>query len=301
MRRRYREVTVFSLSMMDVICSAFGAVVVLMMLMSVRSEQAKAAQEKTQQQLDSIARQIDRFKQQYESAQSAAASAQSERDQAKKELARANLRTQFIGIGSNRRNWLILVDLSGSMNKGQTPEAVSRSLAMLIDVLPEDGSFNIVGYQDAPSGVGFVPWRPAGASSPVDAGRGVLVPVRGNRGEAKRWVAEELVKRFDGGTPTREALLELLPVPGWETIVLFTDGSPNQCQSAADKSACLATMVDEISAFNAKNQNLELHCIGLGEDHYTDTAFALFLEGLAGKNRGGYVGMGSGRKVAAVP
>ena len=95
--------------------------------------------------------------------------------------------------------------------------------------------------------------------------------------QARRFV-DGLSRRFGGGTPTQSAMVRALNMRP-EAVILISDGAPDDGSPG------------EIIA-NVRNQNrgrAEIHTVAIG-DYTTDKALTLFLQELAVQNRGDFVG-----------
>jgi Mg-chelatase subunit ChlD len=169
----------------------------------------------------------------------------------------------ILGIGTSRKDVMIVVDMSGSM-RSHTANVVSALEEILRQMKP-DNRFAILGYRGGPS---YSVYPPGGALGRATAGeiRGALAFV--NR----------LPSDFGGGTPTQNALVRALNVqPG--AIILISDGQPDDGQPG-----------DIVTNITRRNRGrTEIHTVAIG-DYTSDAQLTLFLQELANRNRGAFVG-----------
>jgi uncharacterized protein with von Willebrand factor type A (vWA) domain len=85
-------------------------------------------------------------------------------------------------------------------------------------------------------------------------------------------------RRFGGGTPTQNALVRALNLRP-EAIILMSDGAPDD-----------GTPSSIVSNITRRNRgSAEIHTVAIG-DYTDDKRLTLFLQELAGRNRGEFVG-----------
>lgn len=169
----------------------------------------------------------------------------------------------ILGIGTSRKDVMIVVDMSGSM-RSHTGNVVS-ALEEILGQMQSDNRFAILGYRGGPS---YSVYPPGGSLTRATPGE-----VRG----ALRFV-QGLPRQFGGGTPTQSALVRALNVqPG--AVILISDGQPDDGDPG--------NIVTNITRRN--RGRTEIHTVAIG-DYTSDPQLTLFLQELANNNRGDFVG-----------
>lgn len=169
----------------------------------------------------------------------------------------------ILGLGTNKKNIVILVDMSGSMvaHRGKVTEALNE----VLDQMQPDNRFSIIGYRGGPT---FDTYPPSGSLVPADAT---------TIAQAKNFVGG-MTRRFGGGTPTQIALLRALNLRP-EAVILMSDGAPDDGQPGS--------IIANIT--NRNRGSAEIHTVAIG-DYTQDRRLTLFLQELARRNRGDFVG-----------
>lgn len=169
----------------------------------------------------------------------------------------------ILGLGTNKKDIVILVDMSGSMtaHRGKVTEALNE----VLDQMKPDNNFAIIGYRGGPT---FDTFPNGGGLTRADASAIV---------QAKGFVSG-MSRRFGGGTPTQVALVRALNLRP-EAVILMSDGAPDDGQPGA--------IIANIT--NRNRGQAEIHTVAIG--NYTqDRSLTLFLQELARRNRGDFVG-----------
>lgn len=169
----------------------------------------------------------------------------------------------ILGLGTNKKDIVILVDMSGSMiaHRVKVTEAINE----VLDQMQPDNNFVVMGYRGGPT---FDTYPPGGRLTGADAG---------SIAAAKGFVAG-MSRRFGGGTPTQIALVRALNLRP-EAVILMSDGAPDDGQPGS--------IIANISARN--RGRAEIHTVAIG-DYTQDRRLTLFLQELARRNRGDFVG-----------
>ena len=153
--------------------------------------------------------------------------------------------------------------MSGSM-KSHTGK-VTAALHEIIDQMQPDNRFLIMGYRGGPTFDNFPrSGRMEQASPSTVAG-------------AKNYVTN-LPRRFGGGTPTQSAMVRALNLKP-QAVILISDGAPDDGSPGS--------IINNISKRN--RGKVEIHTVAIG-DYTKDKRLTLFLQGLANRNRGEFVG-----------
>ncbi len=169
----------------------------------------------------------------------------------------------ILGLATLKKEVVIVVDMSGSMKAHRGN--VERALNEILDVLKPDNRFAIIGYRGGPS---YDTFPRGGRFTRADAG---------TISQARSFVSG-LSRKFGGGTPTQAAMVRALNMRP-EAMILISDGAPDDGRPG------------EIIA-NVSNRNrgrAEIHTVAIG-DYTQDKALTIFLQELANRNRGDFVG-----------
>ena len=172
-----------------------------------------------------------------------------------------------LGITTEAKKLLILVDLSGSM------EAWSKTLvdtvSEIIDPFQEDISFAILGFQD----------RGVTRHWPRARGRMAIGDAAG-KADAKAFI-QRIPNWLGGGTPTQTAL---------RTALFFTD-QPDAIILVSDGAPIDAEPVDIVRRISGINRGrTEIHTVAVGA-FLENRQLIEFLNDLAKQNRGQFVGV----------
>ncbi len=169
----------------------------------------------------------------------------------------------ILGLATTKKEVVLVVDMSGSM-KAHTQNVV-QALNEILDVMKPDNRFAILGYRGGPSYDTFPRGGRLTAANP------------GNINQARNFVSG-LSRKFGGGTPTQSAMVRALNLRP-ESVILLSDGAPDDGSPG------------EIIA-NITNRNrgrAEIHTVAIG-DYTKNKALTIFLQELANRNRGDFVG-----------
>lgn len=172
----------------------------------------------------------------------------------------------ILGLASESKSFVILVDMSGSMINYQ--DLVVGAVLEVLEPLNEDNEFAIVGYQGNPQPV---LWRFPG-------GNRLLRATPENLDRARDFT-RGLARKFVGSTPTHFALQAALEYPA-SAVVLMSDGEPNNPPGF---------IIESISRENQFRQT-ELHTVAIG-DYTHNRNLVLFLQALSRLNNGDFVGV----------
>lgn len=169
----------------------------------------------------------------------------------------------ILGIGTQKKDVMIVVDMSGSMNAHR--QNVVTAIEEILSQMKPDNRFAILGYRGGPS---YSVYPPGGRLAPASPGE-----LRGAMAFVSR-----LPSSFGGGTPTQNALVRALNVNP-EAIILISDGQPDDGDPG--------NIVRNITRRN--RGRAEIHTVAIG-DYTSDPALTLFLSELANNNNGDFVG-----------
>ena len=172
----------------------------------------------------------------------------------------------ILGIASEVKSFVIVVDMSGSML--QYEDLMIKSVLAILKPLDESNNFAIVGYHGNPQPV---LWRfPAGTKL-----------LQANQENLKLATAftHSLVRKFVGSTPTHYALQAALEYPS-SSVILMSDGEPNTPPGF---------IIENITQLNQFRQT-EIHTVAIG-DYTHNRSLVLFMQTLARLNQGDFVGV----------
>ncbi|MEM1412254.1 MAG: hypothetical protein AAGH19_07835 [Pseudomonadota bacterium] len=302
MKTTNRELSVFSTSAVDLFASALGAFILLMMLLfpyyrhagpeSAPSDTSALIEQRRQAErsvADSLAEQvtIDRETTELEARADALRremiTLEEELFNLKTKLAEEppetppepDVRQPFVergvefsllGINTEQKSFVIVVDMSGSMDAYSN--LMIRSVLEILQPLDAENEFAILGY----SGMG--------STRVMTFPRGTRLAT-GTADNLSRGASftRSLASNFGGSTPTHGALLRALQYPA-DAVILISDGAPDGNP---------ASIIEDVTRLNARLRK-EIHTVALG-DYTSDRDLVLFLQGLARRNGGDFVGV----------
>lgn len=305
MKRTGRDISVFSMSAIDLFASSFGAFILIVMLLypyyrntGSAQQQPQLAKQATSQKRpgDALATakvmaevaELDRTLARLEGEFSATKSRIQKLEEAiavadttvpspavktaptRQRNPAGGVEFSILGIGTKAKSFVIVVDLSGSME--EYADIMVASVLEVLQPLKSENTFAIMGYHDLPgSGPEFVRFP---------GGNQMLSATPANLNAAASFT-RSLPGRFTGGTPTNNALLQALDYSA-EAIILMSDGEPTDIANPRD-------IIDGITRIN-RTQRREIHTVAIGR--YTENpVLPLFLQRLAAANRGDFVGV----------
>jgi Mg-chelatase subunit ChlD len=170
----------------------------------------------------------------------------------------------ILGLATDKKKVVILVDMSGSMD--QYSRIATNALNEIVGQMKPDYEFSIIGYHGSSK---FEYFPPGGRTTTASAG---------NIAQARSFISS-LPRKFGGGTPTQAGLLQALRLRP-EAIILMSDGAPTD--------GLPGSIITGITRQN--RGGAEIHTVAIGE--YTkDRNLTLFLQQLAERNRGEFVGI----------
>lgn len=182
-------------------------------------------------------------------------------------LIKDGIEFSILGVETNAKSFVILVDLSGSMD--MYVDILIASLEEILDVMKPTSQFAIIGFSDAG----------AGRLIRYPGGKRMQLATPANLFSAKRF-ARTLPAKLGGTTPTALALMAALDYKA-EAIILLSDGAPDD-MSGPD-------IVVDITARN-RRKGFEIHTVAIG-DYANQPSLTKFLQELAERNRGYFVGV----------
>lgn len=177
----------------------------------------------------------------------------------------AGVEFSILGLATEAKSFVIVVDMSGSMLS--FTELMIKSVLEVLDPLDGSNEFAIIGYQGNPAPVLW-----------TYPDRGLVQGTAANL-DAAREFTRSLARRFSGSTPTHYALLSALQYPA-DAIILMSDGEPDNSPGF---------IIQDIATLN-RYENKEIHTVAIG-DYTQNRGLVLFLQSLAQQNNGDFVGV----------
>jgi len=177
----------------------------------------------------------------------------------------AGVEFSILGLATEAKSFVIVVDMSGSMLS--FTDLMIKSVLEVLDPLDSSNEFAIIGYQGNPAPVLW-----------TYPDRGLVQGTPANL-DAAREFTRSLARRFSGSTPTHYALLSALQYPA-DAIVLMSDGEPDNSPGF---------IIQDIATLN-RYENKEIHTVAIG-DYTQNRGLVMFLQTLARQNGGDFVGV----------
>jgi len=178
----------------------------------------------------------------------------------------AGVEFSILGLASEAKTFVIVVDMSGSMIS--YTDLMIQSVLEVLEPLDDSNEFAIIGYQGNPSPVLWT--YPEG---------GGLIQGTPTNLKAARDFTVSLARRFAGSTPTHYAVLTALQYPA-DAVILMSDGEPDNAPGF---------IIQDVSGLN-RFENKEIHTVAIG-DYTQNRGLVMFLQTLARQNGGDFVGV----------
>lgn len=202
------------------------------------------------------------------------------------------VRRELLGLRGDFRKVVVLIDISGSLiepgfkkpselaDKRSKWEITQGVLANWLDHLPFV-DVAVVFFNDK-----IVPF-------PED---GSFLPMEGKAGKENRNLLLEQLRRMRprGDTHTLQALEKAYSYEGVDTIILFTDGPPEDKRELSDKKQANSKrpvnkrLNRKVYELCKRHPDIPVNTVGIG--HYFDPAFSDFLNRVANQTGGGFIG-----------
>ena len=186
-------------------------------------------------------------------------------EEAEPEALVAGVEFSILGLATEAKSFVFVVDMSGSMIA--YTDLMIRSVLEMLDPLDDSNEFAIIGFQGNPAPMLWTyPDRGLVRGTPQNL-------------ESARDFTRSLARRFSGSTPTHYALLSALEYPA-EAIILMSDGEPDNPP---------AFIIQDITGLN-RFKSKEIHTVAIG-DYTQNRGLVSFLQTLARQNGGDFVGV----------
>lgn len=177
----------------------------------------------------------------------------------------AGVEFSILGLATEAKTFVIVVDMSGSMLS--YTDLMIKSVQEVLEPLNESNQFAIMGYQGNPAPVLW-----------TYPNRGLAQGTPENVASAREF-ARSLARRFSGSTPTHYALLSALEYPA-DAIILMSDGEPDNAPGF---------IIQDVASLN-RYEHKEIHTVAIG-DYTQNRGLVMFLQTLARQNGGDFVGV----------
>ena len=299
MKKRSRELNIFSMSALDLFASALGAFILITIVLlpffpnlnlsgqaEAELEQAEAELEQAEAELEQAKAELEKEKAQ--KAKLAREKARLEREKAKLEKAKApkaksqlekrvealqqeiDDTTVLLGIKTKAKKFAFVIDMSGSIYQPTHNDYrpfITLSIQDMLAAFKAEIEVCLIGFH-APNRKTTLHYWPQS--------RGFFQVKKTTRNRVVEQV-ERWMRSVNGGTPTRAALLAAIALHP-EEIILLSDGAPSE-----DWRLVVRTVTAE------NRRRIPIHAVAVG--HYTaDRDFIDFLVQLTKRNNGYVVG-----------
>ncbi|MFL5783072.1 MAG: vWA domain-containing protein [Bacteriovoracaceae bacterium] len=270
--RKRRQIELFSLSFLDLISGALGAVIIL--YIAVPKSQKALENQKIEKVVDR-SKEVAELQSKLQETQKRVATLQGELAEAKKPVEQpARGIDMDIGFKFGGKKIVFLIDTSYSMTQEDRMGQVKAGLKMLLTALPNSYQVEVVQF----------PW---GERAPFKALWGQLKETNtANKYEAFEFIYD---MRPNGGTPTRDVLEYVLAnYKDISDIVLLSDGAPSLHNS--NKKDDIHDILKVVKQRNT--QKVQINTIGVGANFIHDKTSDQyqFLSLLSSYNNGFFVG-----------
>ena len=305
MKKRSREINVFSMSALDLFASAMGAFILITVVLfpfflnldnslegiekqkaELERERAKLEQERTKAdntKAKEVKLQRERARLEQEKAQLKQERAKLEQEKKALKIKNNSLeeRVKFLqrqiddtsvllGIKTKAKKFVIAVDMSGSIyqpNKQDYRQFIKLSVQDMLASFQSQIELVMIGFH-APNSRTQLHYWPENR---------YYFKVQKNTQNRVIYAIDNWMNRVDGGTPTREALIAALSLNP-EEIILLSDGAPSEDWRQ---------VVNTVTGQN--NKKIPIHAVAVG-DYVTKRDFIDFLVQLTKRNNGYFVG-----------
>jgi hypothetical protein len=287
--KKHRDSSFLSMSFLDLLACALGAVLVLLLISAAGSRQSTETYRSSladmhQRMADSLGRLADvqqaladavaRNRELQDAADASVAQAQAQSDALRRAAeAIRQTQTQLVGLKGPLRNTVFVFDTSGSMDTPRFDE-YRQTLQSWINYLPLE-RFAVIDFD-----------------STVRVFQEDFVDATPDM----RAAAREFIDGFraDGRTDTRAALDRALAMEGVDTIVLFSDGAPTAPYPAHQGQVSVSDIQQNISLIEQwlresnRSRGVVINCVAMGQ--YFNTAYGEFLQRVARDHNGVFIG-----------
>ena len=295
MKKRSREISIFSMSMLDLFASALGAFMLITIVLlpffpnlnisgleEAELEREKATLEQAKAELEQAKTELERERAMLEqqTAKLEQEKAELERAMAKAPRTKSPLEKQvaalqqeiddtsvLLGIRTKAKKFVFVIDMSSSIYQPEQHDYrqfIALSVQDMLAAFKSEIEVRLIGFQ----GTDLLHYWPQ------DGG---YFQVKKNTRDRVVSLVKNWMKSIGGGSPTRVALLAALALHP-EEIILLSDGAPTEDWQVV------------VQAVTAKNkQKIPIHAVAVG-NYTADRNFIDFLVQLTEQNNGYVVG-----------
>ncbi|OUR97095.1 hypothetical protein A9Q84_12250 [Halobacteriovorax marinus] len=286
-----REINIFSISFLDLLSGALGAVIILFVAVPKAKDHEKLPEPPSQNikiiaKNQSLKAEVDDLKLRMKDMQVILEKAIKERDAVKEEIkskvkkvvkqktpSKGTLDAD-VGFKFKGKNILFLIDVSGSMHLEDRMGQVKAGLKMLITSMPKEFKIDVIQFPGKNKSNHYSLWsylQNLGANQKLEVYR----------------FLSKLNPR--GATPTRSALRYALSrYPGVTDIVLLSDGAPTIGNSRGLDN--IYEIIEEVKTNNVRK--IQINTIGVGSSFFSATSNPryIFLKTLSENHNGFFYG-----------
>ena len=274
MKRRSQDLSIFSMSALDLFASALGVFILITLVLFPFFPNVGDAHESeiTMHEIDSLRLENAKLANENARLRRVASDTTEARLEARirsleNELDRT---TVLLGIRTTASRFVFVIDMSGSIympGSQDYRQFIALSIRDMVQSVERDLDLALIGYHAPDAGAVLHYWPENARFFKVDRAsrRQVTNTVR-------RWM-----NRVEGGTPTREALLAAIDLDP-EEIILLSDGAPSEPWRG---------VVRQVTRSNVKR--IPIHAVAVG-DYVSQRDFIDFLVELTTLNGGELVG-----------
>lgn len=222
MKRKNREINIFSMSALDLFASAMGAFILIAVIALPYYLKTDKILVKENRELKQEVAKLD-----------------SQNKSMKQEIKKLN-KVFLLGISTKAKSFVILIDMSGSMKSHEN--LVLSVTDQIFQAIDDKVKAQIIGYQGDGNNINIHNWQSANSLANM---------TNANISNAKQFI-RRIVNQFDNGTPTGYALEKALQY-NVEAILLLSDGAPNNNPNS---------IVNSITAANNGKKEIHAIAIG---------------------------------------
>ncbi len=291
MKKRSREVSIFSMSALDLFASALGAFILITIVLlpffpnlniaereKAELEQAKAQLAQAEAKLERAEAKLEREKAKLEREKAKLEQAKAKAPKTKSQLVKRvealqreiDDTTVLLGIKTKAKKFAFVIDMSGSIyQRGQQDyrQFITLSIQDMLAAFKSEIAVCLIGFQ----GSNQLHYWPQS--------RGYFQVKKNTRDRVMGQVSDWM-KSVGGGTPTLAALLAAIALRP-EEIILLSDGAPSE------PSEDWRMVVRAVT--NKNRQKIPIHAVAVG-NYVSDRKFIDFLVELTERNNGYVVG-----------
>ena len=276
--RKRRQIEIFSISFLDLISGALGAVIILYVALPKNIPQTNSDIEEKNKSIEILETHAKKLEDEAFKNQQKIEELTNELNKLKVIAPSENKveggKDLDVGFKFKGNRIAFLIDTSFSMTEEDRMGQVKAGLKMLITSLSNQYQIEVISY-------------PFGSKAPFKSLFGVPTPnTNSNKNDIFNYIYN--LKPY-GGTPTRQVLLHVLDNYDVTDIVLLTDGAPSLHNS--NKKDDIFDIIAAVRELN-RSKKVQINCIGVGRSMTQDKTSEKyqFLHLLSTESNGFFVG-----------